>query len=156
GAGATAPYPLYSKWLEAYRTAEPRLNLQYEPTGSGAGIGVLKAQTVDFAASDIPLTDAEITSMVVKPLHFPTVIGAIVPVYNIPKAPVLNFTGEVLAGIFSGHIQKWNDPSIAALNPKASLPANPIEMFHRSDGSGSTYAFTDYLSEVSAPWKKEI
>src|SRR5262245_52685761 len=106
GAGATAPYPLYSKWLEAYRAAEPRLDLKYEPTGSGAGIGVLKAQTVDFAASDIPLTDEEIAAMVVKPLHFPTVIGAIVPVYNIPKAPVLNFTGEVLAGIFSGHIQK--------------------------------------------------
>jgi phosphate transport system substrate-binding protein len=153
GAGATAPYLLYAKWVEAYRAAEPLLNLQYEPKGSGAGIEALKARSIDFAASDIPLTEEEIASMVVKPLHFPTAIEAIVP---IPKAPILYFTGEVLAGIFSGHIRNSNDPSIAALNPKASLPANVIEVVHRSDGSGSTYALTDYLSEVSESWKKEI
>jgi len=156
GAGATAPYILYAKWVEAYRAAEPRLNLHYEPKGSGAGIEALKARTIDFAASDIPLTEEEIASMVVKPLHFPTAIEAIVPIYNIPNAPIMNFTGEVLAGIFSGRIRNWNDRSIAALNPKASLPANVIEVVHRSDGSGSTYALTDYLSEVSESWKKEI
>src|SRR5499433_1321062 len=131
GAGATAPYLVYTKWVEAYRSVESRVNVQYEPTGSGAGIQALKAQTVDFAASDIPLTDEEMSTMAVKPFHFPTLVGAIVPVYNVPKAATLNFTGEVLAGIFSGHIRNWNDHALAELNPKASLPASPIMVVHR-------------------------
>jgi len=156
GAGATAPYLLYTKWVEAYRSVEPRVYLQYEPTGSGAGIQSLKAQTVDFAASDIPMSDAEISMMTVKPFHFPTLVGAIVPVYNVPKAATLNFTGEVLAGMFSGHIRNWNDHALAEINPKASLPASPIVVVHRADASGSTYALTDYLSQVSEMWKKDI
>jgi phosphate transport system substrate-binding protein len=156
GEGATAPYFVYSKWMDAYRNAEPRVHLQYEPTGSGAGIQALKAQTVDFAASDIPLTDEEIGKMAVKPLHFPTLVGAIVPVYNVLKVGTLNFTGEVLAGIFSGRIRSWNDRALLQLNSKAALPASPIIVVHRGDSSGSTYAFTDYLSQVSDTWKKEI
>ena len=156
GAGATAPYLVYAKWVEAYRSVEPRVYLQYEPTGSGTGIQALKAQTVDFAASDIPMSDEEMSMMTVKPLHFPTLVGAIVPVYNVPKAATLNFTGEVLAGIFSGHIRNWNDHALAELNPKASLPASPIVVVHRADASGSTYALTDYLSQVSEMWKKDI
>jgi phosphate transport system substrate-binding protein len=144
------------KWLEAYRKAEPRLNLLYEATGSGAGIQALKAQNVDFAASDMPLTDEEIGMMAVKPLHFPTLVGAIVPVYNIPKVSTLNFSGEVLAGIFSGRIRVWNDRALVQLNPKAALPASPIIVVHRSDASGSTYAFTDYLSQNSELWKKDV
>ena len=156
GEGATAPYFVYSKWMDAYRNAEPRVHLQYEPTGSGAGIRALKAETVDFAASDIPLTDEEIGKMAVRPLHFPTLVGAIVPVYNVPKAGTLNFTGEALAGIFSGRIRSWNDRALLQLNPKAALPASPIIVVHRGDSSGSTYAFTDYLSQVSDTWKKDI
>jgi len=156
GAGATAPYFVYSKWMDAYRNAEPRVHLQYEPTGSGAGIRALKAQTVDFAASDIPLSDEEIGTMSVKPLHFPTLVGAIVPVYNVPKVGTLNFTGEVLSGIFSGRIRSWNDRALLQLNPTAALPASPIIVVHRGDSSGSTYAFTDYLSQVSETWRKDI
>ena len=125
GAGATAPYLVYSESVKAYRKVEPRVNLQYEPTGSGAGIQALKAQTVDFAASDMPLTDEEIGMMAVKPLHFPTLVGAIVPVYNVPNVGTLNFTGAVLAGIFSGRIRSWNDRALVQLNPSTALPASP-------------------------------
>jgi phosphate transport system substrate-binding protein len=156
GAGATAPYLVYLKWVEAYRKAEPRVDLQYEPTGSGAGIQALKAQTVDFAASDMPLTDEESGMMAVKPLHFPTLVGAIVPVYNVPKVGTLNFTGEVLAAIFSGRIRRWNDQALVQLNPAAALPASPVIVVHRSDASGSTYAFTDYLSQISEMWRRGI
>ena len=134
----------------------PRVNLQYEPIGSGAGIQALKSESVDFAASDMPLTDEEIGKMAVKPLHFPTLVGAIVPVYNLPKVGTLNFTGEVLAAIFSGHIRTWNDRALVQLNPTAALPASSIIVVHRADASRSTYAFTDYLSQISGLWKKEI
>lgn len=156
GAGATAPNLAYTKWVDEFRKAQPGISLEYKATGSGDGIRQLEAGTVDFAASDIPLTNEQIAQMKVKPLHFPTLVGAIVPVYNLPNAGTLQFTGEVLAGIFSGKVKTWNDASIAKINPKATLPAAPIVVVHRSDASGSTYAFTDFLSKVSPAWKSAI
>src|SRR5262245_28313463 len=139
GAGATAPYLAYSKWLEEFRKSDPNIDLQYKATGSGDGIRQLQEGTVDFAASDIPLTDEEIAKLKVKPLHFPTLVGAIVPIYNVAQAGDLQFDGETLADIFSGKIKSWNDPAIIRSNPKASLPGARIGVIHRSDGSGSTY-----------------
>src|SRR5262245_497183 len=138
GSGATAPSVLYTKWVAAYGQDHPGANLQYEPTGSGAGIQALKNQTVDFAGSEIPLTDEEIAMMAVKPLHFPVVVGAVVPVYNVAGVGALKFTGEALAGIFSGRIRKWNDPELTRANPGVTLPAASISVFHRSDASGTT------------------
>jgi phosphate transport system substrate-binding protein len=156
GAGATAPYLAYSKWLEAYKKEDPATNIEYVATGSGDGLRQLEAGTVDFAASDIPLTDAEIATLKIKPLHFPTLIGAIVPVYNLPDIADLKFTGEALAGIFSGKIKSWNDPALAKTNPGVALPATRILVIHRSDASGSTHVLTDFLTQVNPAWKKDI
>ena len=154
GAGATFPYPIYSKWISDY-AASTGVKINYQSIGSGGGIRQLSEGTVDFGASDSPMTDAEMANAKGGPiLHIPTVLGAVVATYNVPelKQP-LKLTGEVLADIFLGRIRRWNDARIAALNPDATLPAQDVLVIHRSDGSGTTFIFTDYLSRVSAPWK---
>ncbi|HYZ84775.1 MAG TPA: phosphate ABC transporter substrate-binding protein PstS [Bryobacteraceae bacterium] len=157
GAGATTPYLAYSKWFEAYKKDDPNTRIEYEPVGSGEGLKKLESGSVDFAASDIPLSDPQLANFPTKPLHFPTLIGAIVPVYNVEGVSSgLNFTGEALAGIFSGKIKTWNAPEIAKPNPDAKLPAKPIAVVHRAEASGATYAFTDYLSQVSTTWKAQV
>jgi phosphate transport system substrate-binding protein len=161
GAGATFPYPMYSKWFDEYHKKFPTVQFNYQSLGSGAGIQQVTAGTVDFGASDGPMTDAQIKDFQTKHsagvLHFPTVLGAVVPVYNIPGVTAqLSFTPEALAGIFLGQIKKWNDPAIAAANAGVKLPANDIVVVHRSDGSGTTYCFTDYLSKVSKDWESKV
>ena len=151
GAGATFPYPIYSKWFDAFKQAHPGVQINYQSLGSGAGIRQLEAGTVDFGASDMPMTDEQIGKQKVKPLHFPTVMGGVVPIYNVPGKSDIKFTGPVLVGIFNGTIKKWNDPVLAKDNP--GLPDKPIIVVHRSDGSGTTFVFTDYLSKVSKDWK---
>lgn len=154
GAGATFPYPIYSKWFSDYATAAG-VKINYQSIGSGGGIRQLSEQTVDFGASDAPMTDEEIGKAKGGPiLHFPTVLGAVVVTYNLPglTAP-LRLTGQVLADIFSGRVKKWNAPAIAALNPGVTLPDLDILSVHRSDGSGTTYIFTSYLTAVSPSWK---
>src|SRR5437764_9782107 len=149
GAGATFPYPLYSKWFDAYAT-KSGVKINYQSIGSGGGIRQLSEQTVDFGASDAPMTDAELAKAKGGAiLHIPTVLGAVVVTYNVPNAPTgLKLTGDVVADIFLGKITKWNDPRIAGLNAGATLPATDILVVHRSDGSGTTYIFSDYLSAV--------
>jgi phosphate transport system substrate-binding protein len=156
GAGATAPNLVYSKWSDAYKATDAAVQLEYAATGSGDGLKQLEAGTVDFAASDMPLDDAQLAKFKVRPLHFPTLITAIVPVYNLPGVTKLQFTPEVLAGIFSGKIKTWNDPALAKLNPGVSLPSAKIVVVHRGDSSGSTFTFTSYLSKVSEEWKKNV
>lgn len=156
GAGATFPYPLYSKWFSDYAT-KTGVRINYQSIGSGGGIRQLSEQTVDFGASDSPMTDAEMAKAKGGPvLHIPTVLGAVAVTYNLPEiqAP-LRLTGEVLADVFRGTITKWNDGRIAALNPGVALPARDILVVHRSDGSGTTYIFTDYLAAVSPAWAKQ-
>jgi len=153
GAGATFPYPLYSKWFDAYDT-KSGVKINYQSIGSGGGIRQLSELTVDFGASDAPMSDAELAKAKGGPvLHIPTALGAVVIVYNLPElgAP-LKLTGDVIAAIFQGQITKWNDARIAALNPGAKLPATDILVVHRSDGSGTSYVFTDYLASVSPAW----
>jgi phosphate transport system substrate-binding protein len=155
-AGATFPEFIYKKWFSDYRTAHPGVEINYQAIGSGGGIKQLTQATVDFGASDRPLTDAEMAdpALKIKPIYFPTVLGGIVPAYNLPDVKTqLLFTGEVLAGIFLGKINKWNDPKIAALNKGVKLPADDIAVVHRSDGSGTTFVFTEYLGKVSPGWK---
>lgn len=156
-AGATFPAPIYTKWFDAYNKLHSNIQVNYQPIGSGGGIAQLTAKTVDFGASDGPMTDAQLSKAGFKILHFPTVLGADVPSYNIPsiKTP-LKFTGKALAGIFLGTISKWNDPEITNANPGVKLPAEDIVVVHRSDGSGTTYIWTDYLSKVSADWKTKV
>jgi phosphate transport system substrate-binding protein len=157
GAGATFPFPIYSKWFEEYRKLYPDTQINYQSIGSGGGIRQLQAGTVDFGASDSPMTDEQITRMAVKPLHFPTVLGAVVPTYNVPGASQeLKFTPEALAEIFLGTVKKWNAPAIAKANPGIALPANDIVVIHRSEGSGTTFVWTDYLSKVSKAWKSRV
>src|SRR6266849_1271286 len=157
GAGATFPYPIYSKWFDEYHKAHPDLHINSQSQGSGAGIRQLLSGTVDFGASDGPMTDEQIAQAKVPVLHFPTVLGADVPTYNIPGVPVeLSFTPDALAGIFLGTITKWNDPAIAGPNSGINLPPNDIVVIHRSDGSGTTYIWTDYLSKVSGAWKTKV
>ncbi|HXN25109.1 MAG TPA: phosphate ABC transporter substrate-binding protein PstS [Candidatus Dormibacteraeota bacterium] len=157
GAGATFPAPLYSKWFDEYHKGHPNIQINYQPLGSGAGIRQLQAGTVDFGASDLPMSDEQLAESKTKVLHFPTVLGAVVPAYNIPGvSSELKFTPEALAGIFLGTITKWNDPAIAGPNPNIKLPANDIIVIHRSDGSGTTYIWTDYLSKVSGDWKTKV
>ena len=157
GAGATFPYPIYSKWFDEYHKAHPDVEINYQSIGSGGGIRQLLAGTVDFGASDGPMTDEQLGQAKIKVLHFPTVLGADVPTYNVPGVTVeLNFTPEVLAGIFLGKITKWNDPELAKANSGVSLPGNDIIVVHRSDGSGTTYIWTDYLSKVSDDWKTHV
>jgi phosphate transport system substrate-binding protein len=161
GAGATFPYPMYSKWFDEYHKKFPTVQFNYQSLGSGAGIQQVTTGTVDFGASDGPMTDAQIKDFQAKQnagvLHFPTVLGAVVPVYNIAGVTAqLNFTPEALAGIFLGQIKKWNDPAIAGANAGVKLPANDIVVVHRSDGSGTTYCFTDYLSKVNKEWESKV
>ncbi|MGI8496705.1 MAG: phosphate ABC transporter substrate-binding protein PstS [Gemmatimonadaceae bacterium] len=155
GAGATFPYPLYSKWFADY-AAKTGVKINYQPIGSGGGIRQLTEGTVDFGASDAPMSDAEIAKLKGPVLHIPTVLGAVVLIYNLPELGQrpLQFTGDVIAAIFQGKITKWNDGRIAALNRGARLPATDIAVVHRSDGSGTTYIFSDYLAAVSPEWAK--
>ncbi|HSP66877.1 MAG TPA: phosphate ABC transporter substrate-binding protein PstS, partial [Bryobacteraceae bacterium] len=161
GAGATFPYPMYSKWFDEYHKALPNIQINYQSVGSGAGIKQVTEGTVDFGASDGPMTDDQIKEFKTKRgtniLHFPTVLGAVVPIYNVPGvATDLNFTPEALAGIFLGKITKWNDPAIASANPGVKLPASDIVPVHRADGSGTTYIWTDYLSKISPEWSSKV
>jgi phosphate transport system substrate-binding protein len=157
GAGATFPYPMYSKWFSEYHKAHPDIQINYQSIGSGGGIRQVLAGTVDFGASDGPMTDEQLAQAKTKILHVPTVLGANVPAYNIPGVTAeLKFTPEALAGIFLGKIASWNDPAIAAANPGVNLPNQPIIVIHRSDGSGTTYIWTDYLSKVSPEWQSQV
>jgi len=156
-AGATFPYPIYSKWFDEYHKLHPMVQINYQSIGSGGGIRQLTDKTVDFGASDGPMTDDQLKQAGFKILHFPTVLGAAVPSYNIPGVTAeLKFTPEALSGIFLGKITKWNDPAIAGANPGVKLPAEDIVVIHRSDGSGTTYIWTDYLSKVSSEWESKV
>ena len=155
-AGATFPYPIYSKWFDVYHNAHPNVQINYQSIGSGGGIRQLLAGTVDFGASDGPMTDEQLAQSKIKILHFPTVLGAVVPTYNIQGVSAeLNFTQKAIAGIYLGQITKWNDPEIANANPGVKLPKDDIVVIHRSDGSGTSYIFTDFLSKVSPEWKSK-
>jgi phosphate transport system substrate-binding protein len=156
-AGATFPYPIYSKWFDVYHTQKSGVQINYQSIGSGGGIRQLLAGTVDFGASDGPMSDEQLAQAKFKILHFPTVLGADVPTYNIPGVSgELNFTQKALAGIYLGTITKWNDPQIAQTNPGVSLPNSDIIVVHRSDGSGTTYIWTDFLSKASDDWKNKV
>ena len=153
GAGATFPYPIYSKWFNAYHNAHSDVQINYQSIGSGGGIRQLTAGTVDFGASDGPMSDAQLAEAKRKIYHLPTVLGAVVPAYNVPGVKgELKFSGKVLADIFLGKITTWNDAQIAKLNPGVNLPGVGIVICHRADGSGTTYIWTDYLSKVSPDW----
>jgi phosphate transport system substrate-binding protein len=160
GAGATFPYPIYSKWFDVYHTKFPNVQFNYQSIGSGGGIKQVTEGTVDFGASDGPMNDDQLKAFETKHgsgiLHFPTVLGAVVPTYNIAGVSgSLNFTPEALAGIYLGKITKWNDPAISGVNKGVNLPATDIVVVHRSDGSGTSYIWTDYLSKVSEEWKSK-
>ena len=152
GAGATFPYPIYSKWFSEYSAAHPGVEVNYQSIGSGGGIRQVTAGLVDFGASDMPMTDDMLASSKVKLIHVPTVLGAVVPIFNVPGASDLHFSADVLADIYLGKISNWNDPRIAKDNPGAKLPDQKIIVVHRSDGSGTSYIFTDYLAKVSSDW----
>ena len=157
GAGATFPYPMYSKWFAEYHKLHPDIQINYQSIGSGGGIRQVLAGTVDFGASDGPMTDEQLAQAKFKILHVPTVLGADVPAYNIKGVTTeLKFTPQTLAGIFLGKLANWNDPAIAKDNPGVNLPADPIVVIHRSDGSGTTYIWTDYLSKVSPEWQSQV
>src|SRR5438067_8911134 len=150
GAGATFPYPIYSKWFDEYNKLHPNVQINYQSIGSGGGIRQVTNQTVFFGASDGPMTNDQLQAAPGRVLHFPTVLGAVVPVYNIPNVKAeLKFSGQVLADIFLGKITKWNDPAIARLNAGLTLPGSDITVVHRSDGSGTTYIWVDFLSKTS-------
>jgi phosphate transport system substrate-binding protein len=159
--GATFPYPIYSKWFDEYHKKFSNIAINYASIGSGGGIAQVTAGTVDFGASDGPMSDDQMKEFQAKRgsaiLHFPTVLGAAVPTYNVPGVTAqLNFTGEALAGIFLGKITKWNDPEMAKANPGVTLPPNNIVVVHRSDNSGTTFIWTDYLSKVSPEWETKV
>lgn len=157
GAGATFPNPIYSKWFADYHEAHPNIQINYQPIGSGGGIKQVTAQTVFFGASDMPMTDDQLKSAPGPILHFPTVLGGVVPVYNIPGfSGSLRFTGPLLAAIYLGNVRKWNDASIAKMNPGLNLPATDIAVVHRSDGSGTTFIWCDFISETSPEFKQKI
>jgi phosphate transport system substrate-binding protein len=157
GAGATFPYPMYSKWFSKYHDAHPDIQFNYQSIGSGGGIRQVLAGTVDFGASDGPMSDEQLAQSKTKILHVPTVLGAVVPAYNVSGVSgELKFTPEALAGIFLGRITNWNDKAIANANPGVNFPKDePIVVIHRSDGSGTTFIFTDYLSKVSSDWQSQ-
>jgi len=156
-AGATFPYPIYSKWFDQYHQAHPNVQINYQSIGSGGGIRQLLDKTVDFGASDGPMSDDQLKTATVPILHFPTVLGAAIPSYNVAGVQgELNFTPEALSGIFLGKITKWNDPAIASANPGVKLPGDDIVVVHRSDGSGTSYIWTDYLSKVSPEWQQKV
>lgn len=152
GAGATFPYPIYSKWFSEYSAAHPGVEINYQSIGSGGGIKQATAGLVDFGATDGPMTDEQIAASKVKLLHIPTVLGAVVPIFNVTGVQNLKFSPDVLADIFLGKISNWNDARIAKDNPGVKLPNEAIVVAHRADGSGTTYIFSDYLSKVSKDW----
>jgi len=153
GAGATFPNPMYSKWFSEYHKIHPDIEINYQPIGSGGGIRQVLAQTVDFGATDGPMSDEQLSQSKVKILHIPTVLGAVVPAYNVPgTSGDLRFSAQTIADICLGKITTWNDPAIVKDNPGAKLPNQNIVVVHRSDGSGTNYIFTDYLSKVSSDW----
>jgi phosphate transport system substrate-binding protein len=157
GAGATFPYPIYSKWVLEYTAVRPNIQINYASIGSGGGIRQFSDHTVDFGATDGPMTDSAIAALGGNVLHIPTVLGAVVPIYNVPGVTQqLRFTPDVLAGIYLGQITNWNDSRIAAANPGVTLPDRDLVVVHRSDGSGTSYIFTDYLSKVSADWLRRV
>ena len=156
GAGATFPYPIYSKWFDAYTQVDPSVRFNYQSIGSGGGQKQIIARTVDFGASDGPMSDDNLAKAPGKILHIPTVAGADVITYNLPGNPKLKLDSDTIANIFLGTITKWNDPKIAALNPGVNLPALPVIVVHRSDGSGTSYIFTDYLSNISPVWADTV
>jgi phosphate transport system substrate-binding protein len=161
GAGATFPNPMYSKWFDEYHKKNPSLQINYQSIGSGGGIKQVTEGTVDFGATDGPMTDEQLKAYADKHgsgiLHFPTVLGAVVPTYNIPGVDTaLNFTPEALAGIFLGKVTKWNDPLITGPNKGVKLPADDIVVVHRAESSGTTYVWTDYLAKVSEEWKTKV
>jgi phosphate transport system substrate-binding protein len=156
GAGATFPYPIYSKWFDEYTKVEPGARFNYQSIGSGGGIRQISERTVDFGASDGPMTDEQLKKAPSELFHIPTVLGAVVVTYNLPGNPKLRFTGEVLTDIFLGKIASWDDDRIKAINQGASLPKTPIVIVHRSDGSGTTYIWVDYLSKISKEWEGKV
>ena len=156
GAGATFPYPLYSKWFDEYAKVDPSVRFNYQSIGSGGGQKQILAQTVDFGASDGPMSDENLAKATSKLLHVPTVAGAVVVTYNLPGTPELKLDGPLVAEIFLGKITSWSDPKIAALNPGVKLPATDVVVVHRSDGSGTSYIFTDFLSSVSKDWETHV
>jgi phosphate transport system substrate-binding protein len=157
GAGATFPYPIYSKWFSEYSQAHSNVKINYQPIGSGGGIRQVTEGTVDFGASDVPMTPEQIAAGKVKVIALPTVLGAVVPVYNVPGVnKELNFSGDVIADIYLGKITTWNDARIAKDNPGVNLPNNAILPIYRSEGSGTTFIFTDFLSKVSADFKSKV
>jgi phosphate transport system substrate-binding protein len=157
GAGATFPYPMYSKWFSEYHKLHPDIEINYQSIGSGGGIRQVLAGTVDFGASDGPMTNEQLAQAKIKILHIPTVLGAVVPAYNVPGVSgEVKFTPEALAGIFLGKITSWNDAAITNANPGVKFPAQPIVVIHRSDGSGTTFIFTDYLSKISPEWQSQV
>jgi phosphate transport system substrate-binding protein len=157
GAGATFPNPIYQKWFSEYHNEHKDVQINYQSIGSGGGIAQLTSGTVDFGASDGPMTDEQLSKVSGKVLHIPTVLGGVVPTYNVNGVSgELKFTGDVLADIFLGNIKKWNDPRLAKANPGVKFPDEDIVVVHRSEGSGTTYIFTDYLSKVSPAWKDKV
>lgn len=157
GAGATFPNPIYQKWFSEYNKAHANLKFDYQSIGSGGGIRQVSEGTVDFGGSDAPMKDEDLKAAKGEILHIPTVLGADVITYNLPAVSTeLKFTPETIAGIFLGSIKKWNDPQVASSNPGVTLPSSDITVIHRSDGSGTTFVFTDYLSKVSPEWKEKV
>ncbi|HEV2467784.1 MAG TPA: phosphate ABC transporter substrate-binding protein PstS [Candidatus Sulfotelmatobacter sp.] len=157
GAGATFPYPIYSKWFSEYHKLHSDIQINYQAIGSGGGIQQMTAGTVDFGASDMPMTDTQLQAAKGKILNLPTVLGAVVPAYNIPGVTgEVKFTPEALAGIYLGKISKWNDKAITSVNPGVNFPDKEIIVVHRSDGSGTTFIWTDYLSKISPEWKSQV
>jgi len=157
GAGATFPYPMYSKWFSEYNKLHPDVQINYQSIGSGGGIRQVLNGTVDFGASDGPMSDEQLAQSKTKILHIPTVMGAVVPAYNVPGiSGEIKFTPEALAGIFLGKITNWNDPALAKVNPGVNFPNQPIIVIYRSDGSGTTFIFTDYLSKISKDWSNTV
>jgi phosphate transport system substrate-binding protein len=157
GAGATFPYPIYSKWFTEYKQQNPGVQINYQPIGSGGGIRQVTEGTVDFGAADVPMTGEQIAGAKVKVMALPTVLGAVVPVYNVPGVnKELNFSGDVIADIYLGKITNWNDARIMKDNPGVSLPNNAILPVYRSEGSGTTFIFTDYLSKVNSDFKSKV
>jgi phosphate transport system substrate-binding protein len=156
GAGATFPYPIYSKWFSEYNKLHPDVEVNYQSIGSGGGIRQLTAETVFFGATDGPMTEEQLKGAPGKVLHFPTVLGGVVPIYNLPGVGELKFTGQVIADMVLGKITKWNDPALVKLNPGVKLPDTDLAIVHRSDGSGTTYIFVDYLAKVSPEFKQKV
>src|SRR5262245_13544520 len=156
GAGATFPYPIYSKWFDEYTKIDGSVRFNYQAIGSGGGIRQITEQTVDFGATDGPMTDEQMQKSPRPLVHIPTVLGSVVATYNLPGNPALKFTPELLVDIYLGKITAWNDPKIAQVNPGVSLPNTPIVVVRRSDGSGTTYIWVDYLSKVSKEWEQKV